>query len=226
MTKGLKEIPVLVDIPLHETHAAIQIIQKFKKKNNIDFDLIVAYDFSLDEMGVYFYKKYNDEIISNEEKDLRKIIFTNPLNCRGQDETDETEIFFPGYCSDYTLFGVTVHEFCHYLQSMQYPKIISEFKKEFPTERFYINDYCNNELRDEVAELMTLYLVNPFLLKLISIKHWKFFRRYFKSPVACSTKRCFNIFEGFPIHVKKELENKWGIQYNHKIDEFIKIVLG
>jgi hypothetical protein len=219
--KKMKEVPVLVDVPLHETNAAIQIIQRFKKKNNIDFELFVAYDFSMEEMGVYYYKRKNNQPFSK-ENDMRKFIFTNPLICKVLGESDESEVFYSGYCSDYTLFGVTIHEFCHYLQTMQYPKIIDEFIETFPSERFYINEYCNNEIRDEIAELMTLYIVNPMLLKLISIRHWKFFNQRFKSPIPCNDQKSFEIYEGFPIHVKKELSIKWGVTFNHKTRKFEK----
>jgi hypothetical protein len=122
-----------------------------------------------------------------------------------------------------THFGVILHEFCHLLQYKVYPNIIESFLKEFPTERFYLNNYCNNEVVDELAEIMTLYLTNPYLLKRISRKHWLFCQKFFKSPIACSAQKCYNVYEMFPIMVKEHMKKHWKLTYDYNKQTFINL---
>jgi hypothetical protein len=206
---------VEVDTPHLDTFHAMYLIDKLAKKNDLDFDLSIAYDFAELEAGVYFPTK----------KKHSHRIFVNPLNCKLQDEIDanEEEPFYPGYSKDISLFGVVLHEFCHFLQHIIYTTIIKDYKEAFPIERFYLNEYSGNEIHDELAEIMTLYITNPYLLKLISKNHWKFCNKYFKSPVSCSTQRCAHIYKGFPIHIKKDMKERWKIVYNISSEKFERL---
>lgn len=206
-------IYVEVGVPLGDTQAAITIIDRFLKKNRLKINISIAYDFSSVEAGVY--RPF--------EKGQEYRIFVNPSVCKTHDEIenqDGDEPYCPGSLQDMTLFGVTIHEFSHLLQYQVYPTIIKDFIKEFPTQRLYLNRYSNHEIRDELAEIQTLYITNPYLLKLISKPHFNFCKRYFKPAVACSLKRCAFIYKGFPIQVKEHLKNNWGISYNYFLEKF------
>lgn len=213
---NFKNIKVEIDSPIEDTTIAMIIIDKLLKINNIKMKISIAYDYSYEGCGMY---------LPNVEKQSHRI-FVNPANCKTKEETEEVEYedpFCPGYCSDMTLFGITIHEFCHLLQYQVYPDIIPEYGKAFPTERLYLNNYSNNELHDELAEVMTLYITNPYLLKLISKEHWLFCKRYFKSPVATSVARCKFIYQGFPIHVKEHLKEHWNIVFNVDTEKFERV---
>lgn len=213
------KIVVEVDAPMEDTNASMVLIERLLKLNKIKMDLSIAYDFDTGDCGNFFPKS----------KIHAYRIFINPSNCKTTADIDTqnwNEPFCPGYCADLTLFGVTIHEFCHLLQYRAFPTIIKAYRKEFPTERFYLNGYCNNEIRDELAEIMTLYIVNPYLLKLISEKHFEFCEKRFKSPVDCTIERCFFIFNGFPIPVKEHLKNHWKIVYNMNKKQFEKVTNG
>jgi len=214
MTK--KKIWVEVDVPLDDTQAAIILIEKFLKKNKININLSIAYDFSSVEAGLY--KPF--------EKGQKYRIFVNPLICKNQNEVEKQDFeepYCPGSLQDITLFGITIHEFSHLLQYQIYPTIIQDYIKKFPIQRLYLNEYSNNEIHDELAEIQTLYITNPYLLKLISKPHFNFCKNYFKSSVTCSLNRCAFIYKGFPIKVKEHLKNKWGIIYNHFSKKFVRI---
>ena len=209
-------IVVEIDSPLSDTNAAIQMITKLLRVNNLSMDLSISYAYDCEESGLY---------LPNHKGQSHRI-FVNPLNCSTEEDilsNTMSEPFCAGYCADSTLFGVTIHEFCHLLQYQVYENIIPEYGKEFPTERIYLNEYCNETLFDELAEVMTLYITNPFLLKMISKKHWSFCKRFFKSPVACSEQRCYIIYQGFPIHVKDHMRDKWGITYDYNIEKFVRL---
>jgi len=207
-------IYVEVDVPIEDTQAAMILIERFLKVNNLKMNLSIAYDYESIECGVY--RPF--------EKGQEYRIFVNPSMCKTQEEVskqDFEEPFSPGYCADVTLFGVTIHEFCHLLQYQTYPTIIKDYGEAFPTERFNLNGYSNNEIHDELAEIMTLYLTNPYLLWLISKPHFKFCKKYFKSPIACSEQRCTFIYKGWPVSVKEHLKSKWGISYNISTKKFM-----
>lgn len=206
------KIAVKIDIPILETSLAIKLIKKLALINNLRFNLTIAYNYGLKDCGEY--RPY--------EKISLNCIYVNPLMC-GRIHEESPEPFCPGYVSDMTLFGVTIHEFCHYTHFRLFPNMLEDYKKQFPTERFYLNCYSNNELMDELAETMTLYITNPYLLRLISKKHWYFFKQYFISPVACTFSRCKYIFSKFPIEVKEHCKKKFGIVYNISDDTFDKI---
>lgn len=209
-------IYVEVDVPIEDTQVAMVLIERFLKTNNLKMNLSIAYDYESEECGVY--RPF--------EKGQEYRIFVNPSICKTQEEVSKQnfeEPFSPGYCADVTLFGVTIHEFCHLLQYKICPTMIKDYGEAFPTERFNLNGYSNNEIHDELAEIMTLYITNPYLLWLISKTHYNFCKKYFKSPIACSEKRCAFIYKGWPASVKEHLKDKWGIVYNISTKKFVKV---
>ena len=210
-------IIVEVDCPIEGTSVAIGIINKFLKINNIKIKkLSIAYDYEYDGYGIYY-----PYLIGQKYR-----IFINPLNCIdiGNENEDDNDPVYPGYCADLSIFGITIHEFTHLLQYKVYPNLISEYNKTFPIERFYLNNYSNNEIHDEIAEVMTLYITNPYLLKLLSKNHFNFCKKFFKSPVKCTLSKCREIYNSFPIKVKEHLKNHWNIVLDVNTNKFIKVI--
>jgi hypothetical protein len=204
-------VKVEIKRALPETEAAIRLIKRMSSLNKLYFDLSIAYDFSLRDYGEYH----------QHERYQKNRIFINPLICEKVND-ELLEPFCPGYVSDVSNFGVTIHEFCHFLQFQVYPTLVESYKATFATERFFLNKYSNHEILDEIAEVMTLYITNPYLLRLISKDHYKFFLLYFKSPVPCSFQRAKRIYEKFPIIVKAHLKKTFGIVYNINNESFEK----
>ena len=208
-------IYVEVDIPSEDVHAAMVIIARFLEKNNLKINLSISYNYEMEECGVY--RPF--------EKGQEYRIFVNPSKCKTQEDVIKQEFeepFAPGSPCDITIFGIIIHEFCHLLQYRTYPSIIKNYGETFPTERLNLNEYSNNEIHDEIAEIMTLYITNPYLLKLLSKLHFDFCKKYFKSPISCSPKRCAFIYKGWPLSVKEYLKDKWGIAYNIATKKFVR----
>jgi len=196
-----------------EVFVAKILIERLQKKNNLKFNLEICFDWMLiEECGVYYPVTHPNKI------------FINPTNCMPPDKGnfDKDNLFYIGYTKDLSLCGILIHEFCHFLTHRVFPSLKKDYKEKFPTTRLYLNTYSDHELDDEIAEIGTLFITNPGLLKLISKDHWKFFTQYFKSPVASSTKQMFTIYSGYPIEVKQELESKWKIVYDVHQEKFIK----
>lgn len=211
--KKLCEI-ILINPPV-EILIANAIIQKFKEKNNIEFDLTIALDYNLDEFGCY--------IFGPNAKKFNKIIFINP-DYKPLIESDVAqENVAPGYVHDCGNISVACHEFAHYLCFHIYKTLIDDYKKQFPIDRLCLCQYSNSDVVEEIAEIIRLYLINPLLLKLIDEPVFKFLKNYFKSPSPMSQKYLIKIIDEFPIIVKEELKNKWKIVHDLNLNKVIKI---
>ena len=219
MSKSKVDIKVEVCNPMEETCIAMILITRLLTENKIDMELTIAYDFDTEVDNRAGFYLPGAEGLAN-------TIFVNPLVCKTkQDVIDGTveTLFCQGYVADFSVFGVTIHEFCHLLHFEVFKDMVDEYAEAFPLDRLYLNEYCGHILPDELAEIMTLYISNPYLLKMISKEHWQFCKRYFKSPVACSPKKARQIYQAFPVSVKEELKEKWGIVFNEHEQKFVKV---
>ncbi len=210
-------INVTISKPQKLAIIAIDLINKFLIKNNIkDFNLEIVYDYDLKDddeplRGIYYYCKPSK-------------IFINPLNCEDHENTNAVDSykFYCGYTKDLTLYGVIIHEFCHCIIEERFKPLTKDYCKEFSTQRLYLNDYSDNAIDDEIAEAMTLYLTNPYLLKMISKDHFNFFKKYFFSPLPSSNNKLYLIYNSFPQSIKLDLNDRWKIYYNFELNKFEK----
>lgn len=206
-----KECPIKLATAPGEVLIANSLIKRFKLKNKINFDLTINIDFLMVDCGVY--------IPSNP-----KHIFINPdLSVDVSDEEAIKIKSYHGYINDCSLLGIVMHEFSHFLCYELYGGIIEEYEHEFPTERLYLCEYSNENIDEEIAEIIRLYLLNPLLLKLINEKVYKFFRQRFISPNPTSQKHTIQMVDDFPIPIKKELKSKWKIAHDVNINKIIKV---
>lgn len=191
---------------------AAEIIKLTLSKNKIKKDIDIKYDYQIKDAGLYY-----------PDADPLSLL-VNPDNCKPiEDYNKGSQLFYFGYVRDSTMTGTLIHEFCHFLIfNIFWPQMKDNFKKVFPTKRLYLNEYSNTNIDEEMAETLTLYIVNPYLLKLISKEHYFFFKEYLESPVQSSSKRFRKIYEGFPYEIKEELKNKWGIVLNIATNRFVK----
>lgn len=204
---------VLVEVPQDNINSAWGLINKLEEINGFVFDLNICLDWSMKEVGVYYPMADGHNI------------YINPDRCKTCDDAkkETLEPFYPGYFRDHTTFGVTIHEFCHFLTLNDLRKMRALYMLEFPTERLYLNDYSNNSIDDEIAEALSVYIVNPFLLKEVVFDRWSFFKEHLKSPVATSANQFFKLYDSFPISVKEELKTKWGLVFDVSKWDFIRI---
>jgi hypothetical protein len=199
-------VNVSIRTPQNETLMAITLISKLLKVNKIDLNLEIIYDYALKERGLYYLS-------------IKDKIFINPNGCE-KIEDGGSKKFFLGYSNDLSMFGILIHEFVHCLNFQVFKEMTEDFKKTFPTTRLYLNAYSDENPTEEIAEAGTLYITNPFLLKLISKAHYDFFKKYFKSPIASTEKKFISIYNSYPIEVKEELKSKWHIVFNIEKNKF------
>ncbi len=208
-----KECEIALQNAPGEILIANSLIKRFKEKNKIRFELKINLDFLLDDIGVYIPSK-------------PKNIYVNPDLAMYADDGDVIKTkSYHGYINDCSLLGNVMHEFAHFLCYEVYNGIIDKYKKEFPVhkDRLYLCEYSNENVDEEMAEIIRLYLLNPFLLKLIDEKVYKFFRRRFKSPNPTSHKHTIGMVDDFPIAIKNELYDKWKIVHNLDINKMEKV---
>ena len=148
---------------------------------------------------------YCDEIILNYDLDLageffddeNKKIYVNPDNC--------------DYSGEYSVYYVCIHEFGHMLDYKL--KMADKFKETFPekSDHLYINSHSRVNRDEELAELITLYITNPYMLRLISKKHWQFLKKFFKSPTPCSEFTFVKLYKKYSKTCTDNFKRRHGI---------------
>ncbi len=180
-----------------EIDQAFKFIEKVKEYNDFSFidNLELVLDYSLDEAGYYLFSNLD-------RKNLKKKIklFVNPDCCM--------KTILTGYSEDDSLVAAIVHEFCHFLDNKL--KISQRYEKTFDT-NLHLNIYSKENLLEELAEVMYLYITNPYLLKHISKERYEFLATFFVSPTECSARKFVSIWKKWPRQVKKKCRLKWGI---------------
>lgn len=203
--------------PQEEFLMVMAIIEKFKTINNLNFNLEIVEDFHIPELGcVYPFNQPN-----NKKQPYSYKLYVNPNNC--ETSTDDSSHAL-GFIQDLSMFGVALHEFSHLICFNIYPDLIKQYETIFAVDRLVLNEYSNVGGSDEeIAEIIVLYLTNPYMLKLVSKKHYLFLKKYMKSPVPDTKKRCYIIYNSFPFKCKELLKSKFGIMWDINKKDFVKI---
>jgi len=196
-----------------EIITANSLIKKFKKKNEIEFDLKINLDYKMSDCGLY-------------EDDIPGEIFVNPDLAVRSDNTKDTKDLktYSGYIIDWSLLGITMHEFGHYLCSEVYDGIVDDYIEEFPINRLYLGEYSNENVYEEMAEIIRLYMLNPLLLKMIGENVYEYMKSWFKSPTPITQKYAVMVIEKFPTFIKEELKEKWKLVHNIHLNKIVKVV--
>jgi hypothetical protein len=174
---------------------AAKLIDRLKKINHLNFDIPINFDYNLKYAGEYLQYEKNKILI-------------NPTLCG-----KSSSISCPGYTNDDSVFGTILHEFAHYLSMTYFKGFINKYEKTFKKPlTISLYHVCKNDVTEEIAELLMLYISNSYFLKLISKDHFNFFKGYFKSPTSCNKRRFIKIYNKFPDKTKQHIKNKWKIE--------------
>lgn len=169
---------------------AIRLIDKFCKKNDIAIDYSVELDYSLEDCYGCFGNTINS--------------FTVRINPSKIGDVSDCK----GYLEDYSLFGVVIHEMSHLF--IKHLNLLKEYKKEFP-EKLIINANSSLSNDEEFAEVFSLYLTNPYLLKNIDKHAFEFMKELFHSPTTCSKKKYDEIASKWKKEYVDKCFSKWNI---------------
>jgi hypothetical protein len=176
---------------------AIRIIEKFQEINNLNYNIRIFYDYTLnDEYGFYEFDGKSSKV-SN--------IYINPIKCY----TEPVEMRMrTGFIDDYTILSTILHEFGHLLD---FKYDISEKYDSQNFKPIELGEYAKSNIIEEFAELMVLYLTNPYFLKMIDKERYNFLRSIFKSPSPCSKKRFLTLYNSWHDNTRIECSVKFGI---------------
>lgn len=171
---------------------AFKIIGRLIEKNKINIKYKFTIDFELDCYGLF-------------DPSNKHEIRVNPYIFKNARYEEKNAMY---YSSDYSILGVCVHEFAHLLD--EHLKLLSDYIETFP-EPNIISNNCEKGRREELAEVMSLYILNPFFLKKIFPDAYKYFRNVFISPTVNSEKSFITKYNKWPKEIKQDCKEKWGI---------------
>lgn len=175
-----------------ELTKAFKLISRLIELNKLPITYSLTMDFELDSYGVYDYSKRS-------EIRVNPYLFKNATN---------EEIHALYYTVDFSLLAVAVHEFNHLLDDRL--NLLESYKEEFP-EPFPLNKNAKKDRREELAELMSLYELNPYFLKLINPEVYKFLLGAYKSPTITSEKNFLAKYKRWPKEIKADCKERWGV---------------
>lgn len=173
-----------------EVKEAITLIERFKLINNKCFRIKIFYDYLSEDLGYYEYT-------SN--------LYINPLQCHLVNDNLKNHI---GFIEDYSILSTIIHEFSHFLD-FKY-NILNKYKNN-NFNKIELGDYAKTELIEELAELIVLYIINPYLLNKIDNKRYKFLKSIFKSPSPNSKKRFLILYSKWSKTAKQECKEIFNI---------------
>lgn len=171
---------------------AIKLIDKFLSRNNIDIKYSITLDYSMQSFGQFNPSKKNE--IS--------------LNPSAFYDTKKELPHAKYYSTDFSLLAVAVHEFCHLLDEKT--NLLKRYQETFP-EKIIINKNSEVDRREELAEVLALYILNPYLVKSINKNIFDFFKTLFESPTPNTMSYFVRKWESWPDKIKKLCNDNWGI---------------
>ncbi len=118
---------------------AINLIDKFLINNNLNISYSINLDYKMKNFGEFDPQKQNEIV----------------LNPAAFYDTKKEDPHSKYYSTDFSIFAVAIHEFSHLLDAKL--DLITRYKEAFP-EKFFLNKNSELDRREELAELMGLYI--------------------------------------------------------------------
>lgn len=196
-------VNVKISKPPKDIQDASKLIELFLEKNSINTNVTVYLDYSLKDAGVYYY------YVDGPKKVNPAKIYVNPYESIA---SHLRYISSYGYSEDYTIPGVLLHEFSHFIGN----KFDLDDKFE---STLILNDNCLKNKKEHLAEVLRLYLTNPYFLYLLSEPDFNFFKDLFSSPTPCSKEKFLAIYSEWTGKAKRQCKKKWHI-YAYKNEVF------
>jgi hypothetical protein len=162
-------------------------------KINLDFN-----HYNRRELGHYFYNSLNKYQVT-----------IYPFNCAPYNSDIEQGVI--SSFNDYSLFNAIIHEFSHMLLETKYKSLFNSYKHETRGRSIVINSNSSTNKLEECVEVITLYIINPYLLKLISNKAFLFCKQCFNSPTKVSKKNFVNFFHKLSQTDRRQLKDNFNI---------------
>jgi len=159
---------------------AYRLIERFQKRNLLSFKVEIKFNFNSKFLGFVRVDKHPED--TN--------IYINPLNF---DENDPVRI---GHPEDYSLFSVLIHEYAHLINHKT--DLIKQYRKAgFSNQHCYLTPQSSDNYDEELADILCIYIINPYCLGLIDNERFEWVKERFHSPNQCSEKRFYTYFHSW-----------------------------
>jgi len=182
----------------------LRLINRFKKANDINFRLDIKLDLAEKDLGYFWY----------DPKD--NVIYINPINCKHKKFNDML-----GHPKDNSIYATISHEFGHFLD-LKYNLLAEYTKKNFALKRLILTSHGKKLEIEELADMLQLYLTNPYYLKLIDIERYNWVKGYFKSPRPCGIKTFMKYYNNWPKKVQQKFCDNYGFIIKNDTMEKLK----
>lgn len=172
----------------------IRLLERFKKINGLNFQLDIKIDFSEPDLGRFNYDP------------LDQSIYVNPVKCENKKFND-----LLGHPTDCSVYATLIHETGHNLDR-KYFLVPNYHQKNRGLKRLIGGDFDTSDIREELADILTIYLTNPYYLKLIDKERYCWLKSKFKSPTPCGYQTFLKLYNRWP----KKVQDKFCTDYNIK----------
>ena len=178
---------------------AVKLIERFRDKNEVPLQkLIIRTDFEENDFGCYYYDKKKGQCT----------IYVNPTECMRHEMNG-----FGRHPDDYSLTGVVVHEFCHFIDDLY--KLERKYRKNnFSRKRLCVNVWAKNAVVEELTELLAMFILNPYLLKVLDEERYDWFRSLFIPITPCTKNYFMNQYKKWCPDAKQVMKKKFNLVIN------------
>jgi len=168
-----------------------RMINRFRKINKFRIIKKILLDFEYTELAYMHRGDFN--------------LYLNPIKC----ENKKGEML--GHPEDEGLISSLLHEFGHLLNDKfnlieEYPTIMWE------KENCFLSHQSKENHDEELANLISLYMTNPFCLKLISEERYDWLKTKFTSPTPATQHKFVTLYKKWGFDARKNILKKWGIK--------------
>lgn len=165
---------------------AHKMVTKIQKLNNIEEDIEIVFDFDTKDAGYYYSNDYK--------------LYINPFK-----RLD----YCYGHPSGHDIRNIIFHEYGHYLDGKF--NIAKPYRSYVRKKgHLYLCDHSKKNIGEEIAEIISLYISNPLLLKMMDKERFEFYQSYIKIPKSF-LKDPYIIQLGWSKHFDKLLKKNFNI---------------
>lgn len=173
----------------------LKLIDRFKEINDLHFDLEIKIDFDEPDLGYFNYH----------ERD--KALYINPLtSARWTNKKDVRT----GHPRDNSICATIIHEFSHYLDKRFH--LLKEYQgKKFALKSLVFTPHGKKDIIEELADLLALYMLNPYFVLLADRERFMWMKSRFKSPSVCGKKTFVKYWYLWTPKQRKRVRDGYGI---------------
>ena len=141
-------------------------------------------------------------------------IYVNPFNCHNGDE------LLQGHPEDCGFVSTIMHEFGHLLNYKL--DLINKYQLTmFQKKNCHITHQAKENHDEELADLISLYIINPMCVKIIDEERFNWLKDQFQSPSRCSKRKFLSFYNTWRPSIQDKFCKKYNVQITPKNNIFV-----